>query len=179
MNEVEYPLGVMMGFVLQNGWIPLVSASQNGHLEIVKSLIEAGANVNHTAKDGWTPLVIASHDGHLEIVKSLIEAGANVNHTIKNNVTAVYVASENGHHGVVLSLLGAGADVNIAESVVELRRGVRSREHQLGTREGCSGVVPTTTWAPALVGIVAFSSLGALSVVKTATDLLASAGAKL
>ena len=50
MNEVEYPLGVMMGFVLQDGWTPLLSASHNGHLEIVKSLIEAGANVNHTAK---------------------------------------------------------------------------------------------------------------------------------
>ena len=50
MNEVEYPLGVMMGFVLQDGVTPLVIASYNGHLEIVKSLIEAGANVNHTTK---------------------------------------------------------------------------------------------------------------------------------
>ena len=50
MNEAEYPLGVMMGFVLQNGATPLVIASQNRHLEIVKSLIEAGANVNHTTK---------------------------------------------------------------------------------------------------------------------------------
>ena len=37
-------------------------------------------------------------------------------------------------------------------------------------------MVPTTTWATTLVGIVPFSSLGALCVVKTATDLLASAG---
>ena len=50
MNELKYPLGVMMGFVLQDGWIPLGVASQNGHLEIVKRLIEAGANVNHTSK---------------------------------------------------------------------------------------------------------------------------------
>ena len=50
MNEVVYPLGVMMGFVLQDGWTPLVTASQNEHREIVKSLIEAGANVNHTTK---------------------------------------------------------------------------------------------------------------------------------
>ena len=50
MNELKYPLGVMMGFVLQDGWTPLLSASQEKHLEIVKRLIEAGANVNHTSK---------------------------------------------------------------------------------------------------------------------------------
>ena len=49
-NELKYPLGVMIGFVLQEGWSPLGVASQNGHLEIVKRLIEAGANVNHTTK---------------------------------------------------------------------------------------------------------------------------------
>ena len=48
--QVDYPLEVMMGFVLQDGVTPLVIASQEGHLEIVESLIEAGANVNHTTK---------------------------------------------------------------------------------------------------------------------------------
>ena len=40
----------MMGFVLQDGWTPLDTSSEYGHLEIVKRLIEAGANVNHTSK---------------------------------------------------------------------------------------------------------------------------------
>ena len=39
-----------MGFVLQDGWTPLGAASAYGHLEIVKRLIEAKANVNHTSK---------------------------------------------------------------------------------------------------------------------------------
>ena len=39
---------VTMIFVLQKGWIPLMIASQKGHFDVVKALIEAGANVNHT-----------------------------------------------------------------------------------------------------------------------------------
>ena len=42
----------MMIFVLQDGWSPLVRASDEGHLDVVKTLIEARANVNHTNKVG-------------------------------------------------------------------------------------------------------------------------------
>ena len=35
----------MMAFVLQNGESPLFIASKNGHLDVVKTLIEAGANI--------------------------------------------------------------------------------------------------------------------------------------
>ena len=41
---------VMMTFVLQNGWSPLHAASFSGHLDIVKTLIEAGANFNQATK---------------------------------------------------------------------------------------------------------------------------------
>ena len=43
---------VMMIFVLQNGRSPLINASYYGHLDVVITLIEAGANVNHTDKVG-------------------------------------------------------------------------------------------------------------------------------
>ena len=42
----------MMIFVLQSGWSPLIWASLRGHLDVVKTLIEAGANVNQTDKVG-------------------------------------------------------------------------------------------------------------------------------
>ena len=41
---------VMMTFVLQDGCSPLYAASCNGHLDVVKSLLEAGANINQAAK---------------------------------------------------------------------------------------------------------------------------------
>ena len=41
---------VMMTFVLQNGCSPLYAASRNGHLDVVKTLMEAGANINQATK---------------------------------------------------------------------------------------------------------------------------------
>ena len=40
----------MMTFVLQNGWSPLYRASFYGHLDIVRALIEAGANISQVDK---------------------------------------------------------------------------------------------------------------------------------
>ena len=56
----------------------LLYASMYGHLEIVKVLLAAGADVNKSENDGWTPLLYASMHGHLEIVKVLVLAKAHV-----------------------------------------------------------------------------------------------------
>ena len=61
---------------------PLHVASRNGHAEIVRRLIAAGATVNIKDDDGDTPLLLAARSGSPEVVHSLLEAGANV--TIRN-----------------------------------------------------------------------------------------------
>ena len=38
--------------VLQNGWSPLYAASEKGHLDVVKTLLEAGANINQANNVG-------------------------------------------------------------------------------------------------------------------------------
>ena len=48
----------MMIFVLQSGWSPLIGASNGGYLDVVKTLIEAGANVNQTDKVGICTLLL-------------------------------------------------------------------------------------------------------------------------
>ena len=50
----------MMTFVLQGGWSPLHRASLNGHLDIVRALIEAGASISQATKVG-TVLVNQCH----------------------------------------------------------------------------------------------------------------------
>ena len=39
-----------MGYALQDGKSPLKKASSKGHVDVVKALIEAGANVNQADK---------------------------------------------------------------------------------------------------------------------------------
>jgi ankyrin repeat protein len=60
------------------GRTPLHAASENGHLECVKLLIEYGALINQLTTSGATPLVVAVQKANLKIVKVLIECGAMV-----------------------------------------------------------------------------------------------------
>jgi len=44
---------------------------------VVKTLIAAGAGIEHQNKNRTTPLWIAAFNSHLEVVKTLMAAGAN------------------------------------------------------------------------------------------------------
>ncbi|EAY22189.1 hypothetical protein TVAG_093630 [Trichomonas vaginalis G3] len=56
---------------------PLIFASREDRLGVVKYLISIGANKEAKDKDGWTSLIWASINGRLEVVKYLISVGAN------------------------------------------------------------------------------------------------------
>jgi ankyrin repeat protein len=58
--------------------LPLGDAVRNGHFEIVKHLLDHGADPN-AKTEGWPSLVHAAWLGRCEIVSLLLEAGANVN----------------------------------------------------------------------------------------------------
>ena len=53
-------------------------ASHNGHLDVVRLLLENGATVDSRADDGWTSLMAASQNGHLDVVRLLLENSAAV-----------------------------------------------------------------------------------------------------
>ena len=91
---------------------PLHIASKNGRLDIVKKLINKGADVNANNNVNETPLHDASKNGHLEVVRELIYEGANVNDKNDNNKTPLYLASKNGHLEVVKILVKNGAFLN-------------------------------------------------------------------
>ncbi|XP_053983870.1 protein fem-1 homolog B [Hylaeus volcanicus] len=87
-------------------------AAAAGHLPVVKSLVKAGADVNHPTGSQSTPLTTACSDGRLDIVKYLAEHNANINISNHVNNTCLMIAALKGHAEVVRYLLKKGADPN-------------------------------------------------------------------
>ena len=59
-------------------WKPMHLAAKHGHLEAIRALKEAGADVAAKNDDGATPMHLAASNGHVDAIKALKEAGADV-----------------------------------------------------------------------------------------------------
>ena len=51
-------------------------AAMNGHEQVARVLLEAGAVVGAEDNDGSTALMLAAHNGHEQVARVLLEAGA-------------------------------------------------------------------------------------------------------
>ena len=89
---------------------PLRAASNKGHIDVVRVLLDHGANVNTIDKRN-TPLRSAYVGGHLEIMRLLLEHGADVDAWDFSDLL-LNDASKDGRAEVVHLLLQHNADVN-------------------------------------------------------------------
>jgi ankyrin repeat protein len=109
--------GADVNYKVEGQRTPLASAALYGNIDIVATLLKAGANVNQPSGGyGEPPLMLACGEGHLEVVKALLEAGADPNGKSVDGRVALTEAAMNGHTGVVSALLRAGAAVNTKDS---------------------------------------------------------------
>ncbi len=95
---------------------PLCFAAYNGHLDVVKTLVAAGADVN---RNGYGGSVLTQAEGaeipeskRLPILKLLLAKGAKVNDPVKGDWTALLSAASAGEAETVKLLLHYGADIN-------------------------------------------------------------------
>lgn len=84
-------------------------AVQQGHVEMARILLDAGANINAVRTN---PLCRAAELGHYEVVELLLRRGADTECGDIRSKTALLYAAEAGHRQIVHLLLDHGADVN-------------------------------------------------------------------
>ncbi|WP_424245836.1 ankyrin repeat protein [Elusimicrobium posterum] len=102
------------------GHLPLQTAVLFQNFNIVKLLVEAGADVNAVNKhDKETALITAAGlqtGNNAHITQYLISQGADVNARDDFNMTALHKAACNHYEGKVKALLQNNADVNIKDN---------------------------------------------------------------
>ncbi len=92
----------------------LIAAAHLGHDEVVRTLIAAGAPLDHVNNLGWTALIesIVLGDGgkrHVACLEALVKAGANVNIADRSGATPLALAKRRGYGEMVAILEKAGA----------------------------------------------------------------------
>jgi ankyrin repeat protein len=80
----------------KDNWTPLHWAAHKGHVDVIRLLLEKGANVNAQDKDRWTPLHWPAVRRDVDVVRLLLEKGANVNAQEKDGWTPLHLEASGG-----------------------------------------------------------------------------------
>jgi len=97
------------------GYTALHAAAENGRLEMIPALLEAGADINRATYDAtFTSLHHALAKGHMECARLLVERGADVNVLNEGGCfgSSLFYAVYRNDPEFVKYLIGKGADVN-------------------------------------------------------------------
>jgi ankyrin repeat protein len=86
-------------------------AISNGHDEVVRALIAAGADPDEQS-NFWTTLIRAAEAGHPAVILALVDGGADPHGVQALRENALMKAVEKGHRDATKVLIGLGIDVN-------------------------------------------------------------------
>ncbi|XP_044743261.1 ankyrin repeat and KH domain-containing protein 1 isoform X4 [Chrysoperla carnea] len=91
---------------------PLMEASQEGHIDLVRFLLESNADVHAQTQTGDTALTYACENGHTDVANILLQYGADLEHESEGGRTPLMKACRAGHLCTVQFLLQKNANVN-------------------------------------------------------------------
>lgn len=94
----------------------MIAASLPDNIEMIKFLIDHGANLNKETEEGETALHIASRLGNLENVRALIDFGGNkikLDAKDDSGYTPLMIALIEDHFDIVRLLVEAGAKADL------------------------------------------------------------------
>lgn len=93
----------------------LLVAAGKGELELVKAMLDSGADPNMTDRKGLTPLMYAARKDEPEVIKVLLARGADINAKDKSGWSALMVAIKKDHPEMARLLLDNGANPHIVD----------------------------------------------------------------
>ena len=111
----------------------MMLAALNGDTDLVKALIEKGAEVN---KKGWAPLHYACANGHDDVAKLLLDNSAYVDAGSPNGTTPLMMAARGTHLSTVKLLLDSGADSRVKNQIGLTALDFAKRYHAKDVAEG-------------------------------------------
>uniref|UniRef100_A0A8C2IHQ2 Ankyrin repeat and KH domain containing 1 n=1 Tax=Cyprinus carpio TaxID=7962 RepID=A0A8C2IHQ2_CYPCA len=89
----------------------LTLACYKGHLDMVRFLLEAGADQEHKTDEMHTALMEACMDGHVEVARLLLDSGAQVNMPADSFESPLTLAACGGHVELAALLIERGANL--------------------------------------------------------------------
>ena len=98
-----------------NGLTALMLAARWGKTEVVKLLLDRGADIETKDNNGQTALMLATQSGNTEIVELLLDRDANIEAKNYHGNTALMLAAGRGNTEIVKLLLDRGADIEAKE----------------------------------------------------------------
>jgi uncharacterized protein len=93
--------------VNKTGWTPLHYAATNGHLAIIRLLLENSAYIDAESPNGTTPLMMAAMYGTPAAVKLLLEEGADPQLKNQQGLTALQFAERANRPDAIEALTSA------------------------------------------------------------------------
>ncbi|XP_021964204.1 E3 ubiquitin-protein ligase mib1 isoform X3 [Folsomia candida] len=98
-----------------SGHTAMQAASQNGHLDVIRILLNHGADPEVEDKDGDRAVHHAAFGDEPLVIEMMAQSGADLNARNKRRQTALHIGVNKGHLGVVRTLLRLGCHPSLQD----------------------------------------------------------------
>jgi ankyrin repeat protein len=126
------------------GMNSLIFASWKGHQDIVRLLVDAGADLNFRSQTGATALVYAASGGHEECVRILLNKGARTDIPMNDGTTALLagVRSKNSQIVEMIARQSSAESINLRRQNGDNALLFASKSNDLRTLDAVLGANP-------------------------------------
>uniref|UniRef100_A0A7N8X7S1 Euchromatic histone-lysine N-methyltransferase 2 n=1 Tax=Mastacembelus armatus TaxID=205130 RepID=A0A7N8X7S1_9TELE len=95
------------------GWTPIIWAAEHKHVDVIKALLNRGADVTITDKELNVCLHWAAYAGSVDIAELVLNAGCSLSSVNMHGDTPLHIAAREGYLECVTLFLSRGADIDI------------------------------------------------------------------